>query len=122
MAILGLLPHPDPQDRLSLGPRPWGSEGAAGCGHRWGECTQDGGEDGHRAGQQRDRSAENLFPSAAPLMQGRLEKEVRGERNSDKNALFIGKFCPVFPKHKSPGCKQTLGRWMMTAAARLPLI
>lgn len=77
-----------------------------------GECTQDGG-----GGRSPGRTAagpvsrKSLPPPQAPLMQGRLEKgSQEGERNSDKNALFIGKFCPVFPKHKSPGMQTDAGQ------------
>lgn len=48
------------------------------------------GEDGHRAGQQRDWVSRKSLPLRRRLMQGRLEKgSQEGERNSDKNVSLV---------------------------------
>lgn len=82
----------------------WASVGGVHTGWWGGPVT---GQDSSGTGQRK-----NLFPPQAPLMQGRLEKgSQEGERNSDKNALFIEQIpAPVFPKHKSPGMQTDAGQ------------
>lgn len=82
VAILGLLPHPDPQDRVFLGPRPRGSgEGRQARASVGGSAHRMAGVNGHHAGQQRDRSAEDLLPLSGYLRSRAIwKKEAKREK------------------------------------------
>lgn len=109
LPVPGLLPHPDPQDNVLLWPRTWGSVAGldAGAGASVSESVHKGQQEAglqplagmggsclsRGAGQQKISSPSADTSEAGPSG----KKEAKTGRNSEKAALFIGKFPPFLP-------------------------